>query len=62
LATAFAVLSGVALLFSSQIRAAFARARRFMREAFGREGRNEIEAQAQAEDEREDEMKPADLG
>jgi hypothetical protein len=31
LATSFAVLSGVALLFSRQIRAAFARTKRFLR-------------------------------
>jgi hypothetical protein len=32
LAASFAVLSGLALLFSRQIRAGFARARRFLRE------------------------------
>lgn len=33
LAAAFALLSGIALVFSRQIRAAFARLRRFVREA-----------------------------
>jgi hypothetical protein len=36
LATSFAVLSGAALLFSRQIRAAFARAMRFLRDLRGR--------------------------
>ena len=35
LAAAFALLSGVALVFSRQIRAALARFRRFVRESFG---------------------------
>jgi hypothetical protein len=34
LAAAFALLSGIALVFSRQIRAALARFRRFVREAF----------------------------
>jgi hypothetical protein len=37
LAASFALLSGVVLLFARQIRAAFARVRRFLREKFGKE-------------------------
>jgi hypothetical protein len=54
LAAAFALFSGIALVFSRQIRAAFARLRRFVREAL--EGDEETESPpsaAEAPDDRE---------
>ena len=54
LAAAFALFSGIALVFSRQIRAAFARLRRFVREAFeGDEETKSPQSAAEAPDERE---------
>lgn len=50
LATGFAVFSGIALLFSRQIRAGVAKARRFLRE---RGGRNEAGGTENEDDEAE---------
>ena len=49
LAASFAVISGLALLFSRQIRAGFARARRLLRERMGGEV-EELEVPDQADD------------
>ena len=46
LATAFALFSGLALIFSRQIRMAFARARRFLRSLFDRDTQRVQDAQA----------------
>lgn len=46
LATAFALFSGLALIFSRQIRMAFARARRFLRSLFDRDSQQVQDAQA----------------
>lgn len=50
LAASFAVISGLALIFSRQIRAGFARARRFFRERMGGAA-EEPSAPDQADDE-----------
>jgi hypothetical protein len=50
LAAAFALLSGIALVFSRQIRAALARFRRFVREAFQDGERETTSGQATCED------------
>ena len=51
LATAFALLSGTALLFSRQIRIAFARAARFLRDLRGRDGQQSQPAEERSDDE-----------
>jgi hypothetical protein len=45
LATAFALFSGIALIFSRQIRMAFARAMRFLRSLFNRDDHQVQDAQ-----------------
>ena len=50
LATVFALLSGTALLFSRQIRAAFARAMRFLRDLRDREEQGEQPAKVHSDD------------
>ena len=50
LATAFAVFSGAALLFSRQIRIAFARAARFLRDLRGRDEQPSQPAEVQSDD------------
>jgi hypothetical protein len=50
LATSLAVFTGLALLFSRQIRMLFARARRSLRSAFGREEQQPADSESPSQD------------
>lgn len=50
LATSLAIFTGLALLFSRQIRMFFARARRSLRDAFGREEQQPVDAESPSQD------------
>jgi hypothetical protein len=50
LATSLAVFTGLALLFSRQIRTLFARARRLLRDTFGREKQQPVDADSPSQD------------
>jgi hypothetical protein len=50
LATSLAVFTGLALMFSRQIRTLFARARRSLREAFGREEQQPVDRESPSQD------------